>query len=293
MLEKQLNQLPLVASDVAPNWHIWPWVGRAGSSLWTFARRILSSDAVLRLISPVILLLLWELAARAGWLSDRIIAPPSAIGGTLWGMLSSGELFHHLLISLARAMTGLCIGVTVGTAMALAAGLSRVGELALDSPMQIMRTLPFLAIVPLFILWFGVGEVTKISLIALGTIFPVYLTLFSGIRNLDVKLIEVAQTLGLSRQEQVWHVILPGALPSFFGGLRYAFGLSWLGLVVVEQINATAGIGYLVNDARDFMRTDVIVICLMIYSILGLTIDAIVRALEAATLSWRKGFKGH
>lgn len=255
-------------------------------------KRIAQSEILLRLLSPLVLLLLWELAARTGLLPPRIIAAPSAIGGTLWGMISSGELLGHLLVSLQRAMTGLAIGVSIGTVLALVAGLSRTGELAVDSPMQMLRTLPFLAIVPLFILWFGVGETPKIALIALGTTFPIYLTLFSGIRNLDTKLIEAAKTLGLNRREQIWHVVLPGALPSFFVGLRYSFGISWLGLVVVEQINATAGIGYLVNDARDFMRTDVIVICLIIYSVLGLTIDAIVRGLEKTALSWRNTYKG-
>lgn len=254
--------------------------------------RLLHAEILLRLISPLILLLLWEVLARTGVLPERIIAAPSAIGSTLWQMITSGELSGHLLVSLKRAMTGLAIGVSIGTVLALIAGLSRKGELAVDSPMQMLRTLPFLAIVPLFILWFGVGETPKIALIALGTTFPIYLTLFSGIRNLDIKLIEAAKTLGLSRREQIWHVVLPGALPSFFVGLRYSFGISWLGLVVVEQINATAGIGYLVNDARDFMRTDVIVICLIIYSVLGLGIDAIVRGLERAALSWRNTYVG-
>lgn len=243
-----------------------------------------------RLISPLVLLLLWELASRTGLLPPRIIAAPSAIGGTLWSMLSSGELFGHLWVSLLRALSGLSIGVSAGTVLALLAGLSRGGELAIDSPMQMLRTLPFLAIVPLFILWFGVGETPKIALIALGTTFPVYLTLFAGIRGLDPKLVEAATLFGLNRRELVWHVILPGALPSFFVGLRYAFGISWLGLVVVEQINASAGIGYLVNDARDFMRTDVIVICLLVYSVLGLSIDALVRGLEGVALAWRPSF---
>lgn len=269
-----------------------PKVHAASGKPTSLIYRLLDAEILLRLISPLVLLVLWEVLARTGVLPERIIAAPSAIGSTLWQMISSGELSGHLLVSLKRAMTGLAIGVSIGTVLALIAGLSRKGELAVDSPMQMLRTLPFLAIVPLFILWFGVGETPKIALIALGTTFPIYLTLFSGIRNLDIKLIEAAKTLGLSRREQIWHVVLPGALPSFFVGLRYSFGISWLGLVVVEQINATAGIGYLVNDARDFMRTDVIVICLIIYSVLGLGIDAIVRGLERAALSWRNTYVG-
>lgn len=247
-------------------------------------------EVAVRLVSPLLLVVAWEVASRTGLLPARVIAAPSAIGGTLWAMVASGELAGHLWVSLGRALTGLAIGVSSGTLLALVAGLSRGGELVVDSPMQMLRTLPFLAIVPLFILWFGVGETPKIALIALGTTFPIYLTLFSGIRGLDPKLIEAGTLFGLSRGELVWHVILPGALPSFFVGLRYAFGISWLGLVVVEQINASAGIGYLVNDARDFMRTDVIVICLIVYSVLGLSIDALVRLLERFALAWRPTF---
>lgn len=248
------------------------------------------SNLGLRLVSPLVLLLLWELASRTGLLPARIIAAPSAIGNTLWQMIASGELAGHFWVSLKRALSGLVIGVSLGTVLALLAGLSRRGELIIDSPVQMLRTLPFLAIVPLFILWFGVGETPKIALIALGTTFPVYLTLFSGIRGVDPKLVEAGRLFGLSRLELVAHVILPGALPSFFVGLRYAFGISWLGLVVVEQINASAGLGYLVNDARDFMRTDVIVICLIVYSVLGLSIDALVRLLERLALAWRPTF---
>ena len=247
-------------------------------------------DVVLRLISPLVILLLWELASRVGWLPARVIAAPSAIAGTLWQLISSGELGRHLLVSLQRAATGLSIGVLIGVVAALITGLSRRGEVILDSPMQMLRTIPSLALVPLFILWFGIGEFTKIALIVTGTTFPVYLNLFSGIRNIDPKLIEAGKTLGLTRLEMIWHVVLPGALPSLFVGLRYSLAISWLALVFVEQINTTAGIGYLASDARDFMRTDIIVICLLIYSVLGLLIDGLIRTLERFALAWRPSF---
>ncbi len=245
---------------------------------------------VLRLLSPIALLLIWELASQAGWIPSRVIAAPSQIGDTLWSMIVSGELGKHLWVSLHRALLGLGIGVAIGVVAALVTGLSKRGELILDSPMQMLRTIPSLALVPLFILWFGIGEFTKIALIVTGTTFPVYLNLFSGIRNVDPKLIEAANTLGLNRRELIWHVILRGSLPSFFVGLRYSLGISWLALVFVEQINTTAGIGFLASDARDFMRTDVIVICLLIYSVLGLVIDGIIRTLERYALAWRPTF---
>ncbi|WP_226502004.1 MULTISPECIES: ABC transporter permease subunit [Pseudomonas] len=245
---------------------------------------------VIRCISPLAILLLWQLSSQLGWLPSRVIAAPSQIGDTLWAMILSGELAKNLLVSLQRAVAGLVIGVSIGVVAALISGLSKRGEVILDSPMQMLRTIPSLALVPLFILWFGIGEFTKVALIVLGTTFPVYLNLFSGIRNIDPKLIEAANTLGLNRAELIWHVILPGALPSFFVGLRYALGVSWLALVFVEQINTTAGIGFLASDARDFMRTDVIVICLLIYSVLGLLIDGLIRTLERFALAWRPTF---
>lgn len=258
--------------------------------LATRVRRWKTPEFLVRLISPLAILLLWELASQAGWIPARVIAAPSAIGGTLWELIRSGELGRHLLVSLQRAVSGLSIGVTIGVIAALVSGLSKRGEVILDSPMQMLRTIPSLALVPLFILWFGIGEFTKIALIVIGTTFPVYLNLFAGIRNIDPKLVEAANTLGLNRRELIWHVILPGALPSFFVGLRYSLGISWLALVFVEQINTTAGIGYLASDARDFMRTDVIVICLLIYSVLGLLIDGFIRTLERFALTWRPSF---
>lgn len=254
------------------------------------ARTWKAPDFLLRLLSPLAILLLWELASRSGLIPSRVIAAPSEIGGTLWELIRSGELGYHLLVSLKRAVLGLTIGVAIGTAAALVSGLSKRGEVILDSPMQMLRTIPSLALVPLFILWFGIGEFTKIALIVTGTTFPVYLNLFAGIRNIDPKLVEAANTLGLNRRELIWHVILPGALPSFFVGLRYSLGISWLALVFVEQINTSAGIGYLASDARDFMRTDVIVICLLIYSALGLLIDGLIRTLERFALVWRPSF---
>jgi len=253
-------------------------------------RKWTTPDFVLRLLSPLAILLLWEIASRAGLIPARVIAAPSEISTTLWELIRSGELLRHLLVSLQRAVTGLSIGVAIGVSAALITGLSKRGEIALDSPMQMLRTIPSLALVPLFILWFGIGEFTKVALIVMGTTFPIYLNLFAGIRNIDPKLVEAANTLGLNRRELIWHVILPGALPSFFVGLRYSLGISWLALVFVEQINTTAGIGFLASDARDFMRTDVIVICLLIYSLLGLLIDGLIRTLERLALAWRPSF---
>ncbi len=228
----------------------------------------------------------------AGLISPRVLAAPTTILSTAWGLLESGELVTNMLVSLQRVAIGLGIGVVAGTVLAVAAGLSRAGEDVVDAPMQMLRTLPFLALVPMFILWFGIGEVPKVALVALGTTFPIYLNLFAGIRGVDPKLLEAGRVFGLGRWGIVRHVVLPGALPSGLVGLRYALGTAWLSLVVAEQINATAGIGYLINDARDFLRTDVIVVGLLVYAILGLTADGLVRFGERRLLAWRPTLVG-
>ncbi|MBP0443636.1 ABC transporter permease subunit [Roseomonas sp. SSH11] len=240
-----------------------------------------------RFLSPLAIVLLWQAASMAGLIAPRTLAAPTTILAAAWELLVSGELPHHLLVSLARVATGLAIGVTAGIVLALISGLSRLGEEVVDAPMQMLRTLPFLALVPLFILWFGIGETPKIALVALGSAFPVYLTLFAGIRGVDPKLAEAGRVFGLDRRGLIRHVILPGALPSGLVGLRYALGSAWLSLVIAEQINATAGIGFLINDARDFLRTDVIVVGLLVYALLGLGADALIRAFERRALAWR------
>jgi len=241
-------------------------------------------------MSPLVLIALWELGSRAGLIPAHILAAPSSVVKTAWDMVVSGELPTNMLVSLARAMAGLAIGVTLGSVLAIAAGLTRAGENAVDPPIQMLRTLPSLALSPLFIVWFGIGETPKIALIALGTMFPIYLNLYNGIRGVDPKLIEAARSFGLKGWDLIAEVILPGALPSFLLGLRFALAGSWLILVVAEQINASAGLGYLINNARDFSRTDVIVVCLLVYALLGLAADALVRTIERRALAWRPSF---
>lgn len=270
-------------SPVIKNWQT-DWLKRLATRI---ARAFSGST---RLISPIVLLLLWEIASRVGLIPEHLLAAPSAIAGAFWELTASGELFIHLLVSIQRSAIGLFFGLLIGVSCALVAGLSRLGEYAVDPPMQMLRTLPFLGVIPLFILWFGIGELTKIALIALATKTPIYLMLYGGIRSVDAKLVETADTLGLGHWEKIYHIILPGALPSFFVGLRYALGTSLLALVAVEQINAYEGLGYLINDARDFMRTDIIVVCLLIYCAFGLITDALVRLMERKTLVWRPSF---
>ena len=256
------------------------------------AVRLPSLAPLRRFVSPVVLVLAWEALSRAGVIPASVIAAPSAILATAWDLTRTGELPENLLVSLARVAAGFGIGAVVGAALALVAGLSRLGEDIADAPMQMLRTLPHLALVPLFILWFGIGELPKVALGALGAAFPVYLNLFAGLRGVDPKLIEAARVFGLGRLALIRRVMLPGALPSLLVGLRYALGVSWLTLVVAEQIAASAGIGHLINDARDFLRTDIIVVGLLVYALLGLGADALVRAVERRALRWRPGNVG-
>ena len=244
----------------------------------------------LRVVSPLLLLALWQMASSTGVISSRTLAAPSQVLASFGSLLATGELEHHLLISLGRAAKGLAFAILLGGGLALIAGLSKVGEYVIDAPVQMFRTLPVVALVPLFIIWFGIGEVPKIALVTVAATFPIYLALYAGIRGVDAKLIELASVIGLSRGELIRHVILPGALPMTLVGLRYSLGISLVILVVAEQVNATSGIGYLISDARDFMRTDVIVVGLLVYALLGLTVDVLVRWLERRLLGWRPSF---
>jgi sulfonate transport system permease protein len=240
-----------------------------------------------RAYTPLLILIVWQALVATGLVSPQTLPAPSAIAVSAWQLAVTGQLADNILVSLERVAVGLAIGVSVGTALALVAGLSRLGEDAVDATVQMVRTLPHLALIPLMIMWFGIGETPKITLIALGSMFPIYLNLFAGIRGADRKLREAASTLGLSQAETILHVVLPAALPGFLVGLRQAFGIAWITLVVAEQINASAGIGYLVMNARDFLRTDIIFVGLAIYALLGLLTDQSVRFLERRFLSWR------
>lgn len=245
-----------------------------------------------RLSGPVLVVLVWHVASVTGVLPGEVLAPPSTVIGSAAKLIETGELQDAMVISLSRALAGLAIGGSIGVTLAIIAGLFRLGEDLVDATMQMLRTVPAVALIPLLIIWFGIGEAPKIALIALGTAFPLYLNVYAGIRNVDSTLVEAGRTLGLSRAAMIRHVVLPGALPSALVGLRYALGIAWLALVFGEQINATAGIGYLMATAREMFQTDVIVVCLVVYALLGLGVDFTVRTLEKVFLAWRPAFSG-
>ncbi len=245
-----------------------------------------------RFASPVVLIALWQAGSSAGLIPASKLAAPSTIFAALWTLAASGDLWRDLVVSVGRVAAGFTLGVTIGVVLALVVGLSRIGDVIVDSPLQMLRTLPYLGMTPLLILWFGIGEAPKIALVAFATVFPVYLTLLGGIRAVDPKLVEAARVFGLGRFEIIRHVILPSSLAPALVGLRYALGAAWLSLVVGEQINADRGIGFMIMDARDFLRTDIIIVGLLLYAILGLATDAIVRAIERRALAWRPATRG-
>ncbi|MFJ8931343.1 ABC transporter permease [Streptomyces sp. NPDC102364] len=245
-----------------------------------------------RTSGPLLLLALWQVLTSVGVLTPEVLASPGTIARVGADLVSDGSLPAAMGVSLQRVAIGLLCGVVVGTGLALLSGLFRVGEDLVDASVQMLRTVPFVGLIPLFIIWFGIGEAPKVAIITLGVSFPLYLNVYAGIRGVDSQLIEAGESLGLSRWGLVRHVVLPGALPGAMTGLRYSLGISWLALVFAEQINADAGIGFLMVQARDFLRTDVIVVCLIVYALLGLLADFVVRSLERLLLQWRPTFTG-
>ncbi|MFY3956546.1 aliphatic sulfonate ABC transporter permease SsuC [Achromobacter xylosoxidans] len=240
---------------------------------------------------PALILGLWQLAAQAGWLSSRILPAPSAVAAAAWSLAVSGELWQHVRISALRALWGLLLGGGLGLALGLLNGSSRTAETLLDTTLQMIRNIPVLALIPLVILWFGIEETAKLALLSLGVFFPVYLNTFHGIRSVDPALIEMGRSYGLSGWPLYRDVILPGALPSILVGLRFALGLVWVILIVTETISAQSGIGYMTMNAREFLQTDVVLLGILLYALLGKAADTLARLLERRLLRWNPAYR--
>jgi sulfonate transport system permease protein len=240
-----------------------------------------------RLASPVVLLGIWQLGSALGLIPQDVLPAPSLIVEAGVELLRSGELADALQVSGLRVIEGLVLGGFIGLGLGTAVGLSRWFEATVDPPLQMIRALPHLGLIPLFILWFGIGELPKVLLVALGVSFPLYLNTFSAIRQVDPKLFETAAVLGFTFWQRLRTIIIPGAAPQVLVGLRQSLAIAWLTLIVAEQINAHKGIGYLINNARDFLRIDIIIFGLIVYALLGITTDAIVRVLESRALRYR------
>lgn len=244
------------------------------------------------LLGPSALLGLWTVSSATGLLDPRILSEPWTVVATAGELIADGRLQENLAVSAQRAGLGLFFGIVVGAVLALLSGLSRVGEALIDGPVQIKRAIPGLALIPLLILWFGIDETMKVLTITLGVFVPIYLQTHAGLRGIDLRYVELAQTVGLGRAAFIRRVVLPGALPGFFLGLRFAVTGAWVSLVVVEQINATSGIGYMMELARTYGQTNIIVLGLAVYGILGLISDGAVRFIERKALSWQRTLAG-
>jgi sulfonate transport system permease protein len=240
---------------------------------------------------PLALLITWEVAARAGWLSSRILPEPWAVAKAFWTLAASGELALHLRTSLWRAISGFAIGAGLGLLLGFLTGTVRRAETLLDTTLQMIRNVPALALIPLVILWFGIDEAAKLFLLAVGVFFPVYLNTFHGIRSADQSLVEMARSYGVSGWPLLRDVILPAALPSILVGVRFSLGLVWVLLIVAETISSQAGIGYMTMNAREFLQTDVVLVGILLYALLGKGADWLARALERHCLQWNPEYR--
>jgi sulfonate transport system permease protein len=248
-----------------------------------------------RLVSPVAVVGLWQAASSTGILPAAKLASPASIAHTAYTLVATnsptyGTLQESLLTSFERWAVGFSLGIIIAVLLAVATGLSRVGEAAVDPILQALRSIPLLGLIPLFIVWFGIGELPKVLFVLLSALFPMYLNTFAGIRGVDSKLGELGRVLGLRRGEMIRHIVLPGALPQALTGLQLSVVSSLLALVVGEQINATSGLGFMITQAQQFLDNSVIMVALIVYAILGLLLNGAVRLLERKALAWRRDF---
>jgi sulfonate transport system permease protein len=248
-----------------------------------------------RLISPVAVVGLWQAASSTGILPASKLVSPASIAHTAYTLVVTnsptyGTLQESLLVSFERWAVGFSIGIVVAVLLAVVTGLSRVGETVADPILQALRSIPLLGLIPLFIVWFGIGELPKVLFVMLSALFPMYLNTFAGIRGVDSKLGELGHVLGLRRGEMIRHIVLPGALPQALTGLQLSVISSLLALVVGEQINATSGLGFMITQAQQFLDNSVIMVALIVYAILGLFLNGAVRLLERKALAWRRDF---
>ncbi|TXR50569.1 ABC transporter permease subunit [Phyllobacterium endophyticum] len=234
--------------------------------------------------------LLWYSVTASGYVSPNILPSPLTVLTTAEALWSAGTLQHDIWVSLGRIAFGFALGSSTGFLLGIAVGISSRARLVFDRSVQMIRTIPHLALVPLMILWFGIGEQPKVLLVALGALFPVYINTASGIRNVDPKLIELGRAYGLSQREIITQIVLPAALQPILVGVRYALGVAWLTLVVAETIASREGIGYLVQNARELLRTDIIILAIILYSIAGWLADWLIRIVESRLLRWHPNY---
>jgi len=242
---------------------------------------------------PALILIVWQVIGSLQFVSKTVLPAPLDILISFKELILSGELFGHLKVSIWRAFLGFVLGGSLGLIIGGIVGFAKKSEDFLDPTLQMIRTVPHLAVTPLFILWFGFGELSKVLLIALGAFFPIYINTFQGIRGVDSKLFDVARVLQFSKKKQMTKLIIPAALPNILLGVRLSLGIAWLGLVVAELMGSSSGVGYMIMDARQFSQTDVVFVGIIIFAVVGKLTDSFVRVLEKHLLKWRDSYQGN
>lgn len=240
---------------------------------------------------PILLIVIWQVASSSGLLQSRVLPAPTSVVSAFWHLLISGELWQHVKVSAGRALLGLLIGGGLGLLLGLLNGSSRIASTLLDTTLQMIRNIPALALIPLVILWFGIDETAKLFLVAVGVFFPIYINTYHGIRSVDSQLIEMGKSYGLSRWQLYKEIILPGAMPSILVGFRFSLGLVWVLLIVAETISAQSGIGYMTMNAREFLQTDIVLVGILLYALLGKLADVFAQILERYLLRWHAGYQ--
>ncbi|NRF96085.1 ABC transporter permease subunit [Paenibacillus frigoriresistens] len=241
-------------------------------------------------VIPILILLLWQVLGLSGWLSERILPTPWEVLTALYGVIKNGTIFEYVAVSTKRAFLGFLIGGSIAFVIGLLNGVFPIAERYIDSSVQMVRTIPHLAMIPLVIMWFGIGETSKLFLVSLGVAFPIYLNTFHGIRSVDPGLVEMGKVYGLKGFALFAKVILPGALANILLGIRFSLGIMWLSLIVAETIAADSGIGYMATHAREFMQMDVVVLCVILYALLGKISDLIAKYFENRWLKWHHNY---
>lgn len=290
--EKYLESLfTLESGFLVNNWYLgpeepwFPWTAQIKAFALQHAQKCLPW------LVPALLVAVWQWLSSEGLISNRVLPSPASVIEAAWGLALSGELWRHVQVSAGRALIGLSIGGGLGLLLGLITGSFRQAETLLDSTIQMVRNIPPLALIPLVILWFGIDEAAKLFLISVAVFFPIYINTFHGIRNVDPGLIEMGRTYGLSQWGLYRQIILPGAMSSILVGLRFSLGLMWVILIVAETISAQAGIGYLTMNAREFLQTDVVLVGILLYALLGKLADVFAKTLERYWLRWHPGYQ--
>lgn len=240
-------------------------------------------------VVPMILLIVWQFVSKTGWVNTFILPAPTVVFQTIVELAQDGTLWGHIGITLYRVFVGFVIGMAIAVLLGIIVGISRRAETLLDPLCQAFRSIPSLAWVPLFILWMGIGEPSKVTLIAVGVFFPVYLNITSGIQGVDRKLVEVGQIYGFDSFQKVRRIIFPAAMPAFLTGLRSGLGLGWMFVVAAEIMGSSEGLGYLLIVGQNTINASLIIASIVLFAILGKLTDALLKQIEIRVLHWQDG----